>query len=134
MGGNWDQFDATIAYSSVDDGTVKIENFGTHVKSPLYTQVIFNQDFIKSDSDTFVAKVGMKALDGKFGFAYNYSDYNFGHGGEYTEMDLTYKTKVFNGSTTLFAGYIYRDNDSNSEEADADWDDNILRFWARYNF
>jgi len=36
-------FDASLAYSTVDDGTVDIVNFGTGVKSPLYTQAILDQ-------------------------------------------------------------------------------------------
>lgn len=153
IGGNFDYFDASVAYSSVDDGTVNIENFGTNVKTPLYTQMIFNQNTIKRDSDTIVARVGVKALGGKFGVAYNYSDLGatalgavagagagFG-AGEYSEIDVTYKTKVTE-NTTLFAGWIYQD-DSRDAKLDAagtvivpaaDAQQNMLRFWARYNF
>jgi len=150
IGGNYDMFDYSVAYSSVDDGTVNIENFGTHVKTPLYTQMIFNQNTIKRDSDTFVGRIGMKALGGKFGLAYNYSDLgntalpsvtglNFGSG-EYSELDLTYKVKVWNDSTTLFAGYVYQNDQRDAKVingvdiASTDFDQNMLRFWARYNF
>ena len=138
IGGNFDMFDASLAYSSVDDGTVNIENFGTNVKTPLYTQMIFNQNVIKRDSDTIVVRAGMKALGGKFGLAYGYSDMgntalpsvtgNRLGEGEYSELDLTYKTKVFSDSTTLFAGYVYQDDDRMDDTQ------NMLRFWARYNF
>ena len=138
LGGNFEYFDASIAYSSVDDGTVNIENLGTNVKTPLYTQMIFNQNSIKRDSDTIVVRAGMKALGGKFGLAYGYSDMGdtalpsvtglrLGEG-EYSELDLTYKTKVLNDSTTLFAGYVYQDDDRMDDTQ------NMLRFWARYNF
>jgi hypothetical protein len=131
--GNFDMFDASLAYTSVDDGGIQgitTKNVGG-VKTPLYTQLILNQAFINYDSDTFVARAGLKALGGKFGAAYNYSDLGNSRvlgSGEYTEFDLTYKTKVFNGSTTLFAGYIFQDADA--------WNDsnNVIRFWGRYNF
>ena len=156
IGGNFDMFDASIAYSSVADGTVNIENFGTNVKTPLYTQMIFNQNVIKRDSDTIVGRIGVKALGGKFGLAYNYSDLGAtalgpvagafgvtrGGAGEYSELDLTYKTKVLNDSVTLFAGYIYQNDSRDAVLANdgtvlldsTDEDQNMLRFWARYNF
>jgi len=166
LGGNYDMFDYSLAYSSVDDGTVSIENFGTNVKTPLYTQMIFNQNTIKRDSDTFVARAGMKALGGKFGIAYAYSDLGAtaqgpvagysrhldandisytGGAGEYSELDLTYKTKVLNDSVTLFAAYVYQNDSRDARtiedstgalvDLDAtDFDQNMLRFWARYNF
>ncbi len=154
IGGNFEYFDASIAYSSVDDGSVSIENFGTNVKTPLYTQMIFNQNTIKRDSDTIVARAGIKGLGGKFGIAYNYSDLGAtalpavtsgrGGAGEYSELDVTYKVKVFDGSTTLFAGYVYQNDQRDARDItvegitvhqDAtDVDQNMLRFWARYNF
>ena len=154
IGGNFDMFDASIAYSSVDDGTVSIENFGTNVKTPLYTQMIFNQNTIKRDSDTFVVRAGLKGLGGKFGVAYAYSDLGdtalsavaglAGGAGEYSELDITYKTKVWNDSTTLFAGYVYQDDDRMGDlvivdeetgaERTFDGTQNMIRLWGRYNF
>ena len=154
IGGNFDLFDASIAYSSVDDGTVNIENFGTNVKTPLYTQMIWNQNTIKRDSDTVVVRAGVKALGGKFGVAYGYSDMGAtalpavtgkaGGEGEYSELDITYKTKVFNDSTTLFAGWVYQDDDRMDGLAITDDEGNVLstfdgtqnmiRLWGRYNF
>ena len=92
--------------------------------------MILNQNVIRHDNDTFVAKLGLKALGGKFGAAFDWTDTNNDITGDYTEFDLTYKTKVFNDSTTLFAGYVYTDFD---DVADEDGQ-NMLRFWARYNF
>ena len=154
IGGNFDLFDASIAYSSVDDGTVSIENFGTNVKTPLYTQMIFNQNTIKRDSDTVVVRAGIKGLGGKFGVAYAYSDLGAtalpavaglaGGEGTYSELDITYKVKVWNDSTTLFAGWIYQDddrmgdlvlvNEETGAETTFDGTQNMLRFWGRYNF
>ena len=127
-GYNFGTFDASLAYSSVDDGGIGVFNVGG-VKTPLYTQMILNQNFIRFDSDTFVARAGMKALGGKFSVAYDYSDVVEG---EYAELDLVYKTKVWNDSTTLFAGYIYQDFDADITASS--YDQNVVRFWARYNF
>jgi hypothetical protein len=110
--------------------------------------MIFNQDAIRFNSSTFVARAGVKALGGKFGLAYGYSDLGArsGYGlidggyadnsylsGDYSELDLTYKTKVFNDTTTLFAGYIYQDR-SYDDTLKSDWSDNTIRVWGRYNF
>jgi hypothetical protein len=131
VGGTFNGISASVAYSSVDDGNTGVFNVGG-VKTPLYTQMILNQGAIKKDSDTFVFRAGVKALGGKFGLAYNYSDQGaaavVGPNDTYTELDLTYKTKV-NNSTTLFAGYVYTDLDD--DDADAQ---NLVRVWGRYNF
>ncbi len=112
-------------------------NFGTSVKTPLYTQSILDQDVIAKDSDTFKIAAGMKALGGKFGLSYINADlgdealgavlYSSGNlkssktdalgntqpylSGTYQEIDFTYKTKVFNDSTTLFAAYVNQNDD-----------------------
>ena len=169
-GGNWDNISATLAYSDVNDGGVGVFNVGG-VKTPLYTQLILNQDAIRKDASTIVAKAGLKTGFGKFGIAYNYSDLGanaytatafaprrannavdttpgtviHGGAGTYSELDLTYKVKVFNDSTTLFAGYIYqaderdafsyKDATNTLVTVDAsDRTQNTLRFWGRYNF
>ena len=127
IGGNFGMFDASLAYSGVDDGDSGVFNVGG-VKTPLYTQMILNQGVIASDNDTIVARAGMKALGGKFGVAFDYTTSDVRD--DYTELDLTYKTKVFNDSTTLFAGYVYTDFD---DAADVDAQ-NMIRVWGRYNF
>jgi hypothetical protein len=126
IGGNFGMFDASVAYSSVDDGSVPIHNLGTGVKTPLYTQMIFNQGRIKSDNDTVVLRAGVKALGGKFGVAYDITTDNSAASNDSTELDVTYVTKI-SDSTKLFAGYVLVTQD------DAP-DMNLLRFWARYNF
>ena len=134
LGAKLGMFTATLAYSSVDDGTASIENVGTNVKTPLYTQLILNQNFIKHDSDTYVVKAGVKALGGKIGAAYNYSEFGAADN-EYTEFDLTYKTKVFADTTTLFVGYVYTDIDADKDLDGHDIDgQNLVRVWGRYNF
>ncbi|WP_373032020.1 hypothetical protein [Sulfurovum sp.] len=150
ISGKVSMFNLAVAYSSVSDGNgpLTISNLaGAGVKTPLYTQSILNQNAIKKDSDTVKASASMKALAGTIGLHYIYADmgadaigsvFNNGNAddltqgvsgdGEYTEVDLTYKTKVFDDSTTLFAGYVYQDDDRLTDSQ------NFLRFWARYNF
>ena len=99
--------------------------------------MILNQSAIKRDNDTFVVRAGPKALGGKFGLAYDYTSDNRNSriANDYQELDLTYKTKVFNDSTTLFAGYIMQNWDKEITRASGTDDtNNVLRFWAKYNF
>lgn len=143
IAGNLGMFSLFAAYTSVDDGAVKMANFGTSVKTPLYTQSILDQDTIALDSDTFKLAVGMKALGGKFGLAYISSDLGAaapaavmypasGSGaGTYDEIDFTYKTKV-GENTTLFAAYVYQNDDRVLAGVEEQQD--FMRFWARYNF
>jgi len=42
IGAKFGMFTAMAAYTSVDDGLVGITNFGTGIKSPLYTQMVLN--------------------------------------------------------------------------------------------
>jgi len=138
IGGNFGMFDASVAYSSVNDGTVSIHNWGTNVKTPLYTQSILNQNSIKRDADTFKVAAGMKALGGKFGLAYINADmgatalgstFMGGTGaGTYQEIDVTYKTKVTE-NTTVFAAYVNQNDDRLTDDTQ-----NFIRVWARYNF
>jgi len=131
IGGKIAMFDLSVAYSNVNDGGagsfVGVFNVGG-VKTPLYTQMILNQGAIASDNDTFVARAAVEALGGKFALAYDITSDNSPASNDYQELDLVYKTKVFNDSTTLLAGYIYQDADA--------WADsqNTIRLWGRYNF
>ena len=142
LAGNLGMFDLFAAYTSVDDGAVKIANFGTSVKTPLYTQSILDQDTIALDSDTYKLAVGMKALGGKFGLAYINSDLGAaapaavmypgsGSGaGTYQEIDFSYKAKV-GENTTVFAAYVAQSDD---RVIIGDEDQNFIRLWAKYNF
>jgi len=57
--------DLSLAYSSVDDGDVPVQNVGTGVKTPLYTQMILNQGHIAKDADTVVLGASMPLASGK---------------------------------------------------------------------
>jgi len=139
-------FDTSIAYSSVDAGDTSSSRLGGltntgGVKTPLYTQMILNQNVIRKDSQTIVARVGTKALGGKFNLAVDYSTNGVNAinsatktgatpvavNDTYIESDLTYTTQATK-NTKLFAGYMYA-KPSNAQDATS-----VLRVWAKYNF
>jgi len=135
----------SLAYSDVDDGSVSIQNVGTGIKTPLYTQMVYNQNFISSDAKTTVLKASMPVGSGKVIAQYGMTkDGNTGGTNatqnDYNEFDVIYKTKL--GGMNVFAAYIMRDADLNSfgQAADrtapvtTDKKDNIVRVWTRYNF
>ncbi len=138
VGATFGMFDASLAYSSVDDGTVNIANFGTGVKTPLYTQSLLNQNTISRDSDTFKVALGAKALGGKFTGVYINSDLGktanasvFGNKegeGTYQQIELSYKTKITD-NTTLLAAYINQNDDRQDDDSQ-----NFVRVWAKYTF
>ncbi|MGB5965711.1 MAG: hypothetical protein WBF77_05565 [Sulfurimonadaceae bacterium] len=140
----FDALDLTLAYTSVDGDdnkvNVAIKNTGTGIKSPLYTQMIYNQDAIALDADTFMLKA-----------AYNTGDYGTviaqyagtsagmsnlqGSEKDYAELDVMYKLKA--GGVQYFAAYINRSIDQGGSliltQAGAEKDDRV-RLWARVNF
>jgi len=133
------------AYTSVDGDDDKpqaaIKNTGTGVKTPLFTQMIYNQDAIALDANTFMLKA-----------SYNTGDYGTiiaqgtsttaGHSNlmnrtvasvekdtDYTDLELVYKVKV--SGMDLMAAYINRNWSEKSGTAD---EENAVRIVARYNF
>lgn len=147
VSGKLAMLDVALAYTSVDDGTVAVRNLGTgaNAKTPLYTQMVSNQNFISSNSDTVVVKASMAALGGTISAAYDYSDIGamnaFGAAvgtlpastvaGDFQEFDLVYTTKVTDNIDVL-AAYVYQD--MSADVAIQDFDNNIIRLWAKYNF
>jgi len=129
----------TLAYSTVDDGTVAFKNVGTGVKTPLYTQMILNQDHIARDADTIlikaVAPVGPGKLIAQYGATTDNCDVDVKKNGntvnpagsDYNELDVIYKFKAL--GTTMLAAYVRADHDVAGKDAN-----NIIRFWTRYNF
>jgi len=139
------------AYSSVDGaGTgktnISMKNIAG-VKTPLYTQMIFNQDWIQRDADTFMLKAAYNT--GAYGTiiaqgtvtdsgdhsAKTYVDASGRtQGQDLTDLELIYKINA--GGVDYLAAYIHRDYDKSSGAAfanTADADDTV-RIVARYNF
>jgi len=136
VAGNVGMFSAQVAFSSVDEGDTGVFNVGG-VKTPLYTQMILNQAFIAADADTVVVKGSVKALGGAFIAQYGMTTENAGkymdengvasQDTDYNELDLIYKTKIGENLTVL-AAYVNQDVEAHDDA------NNVLRFWARYNF
>ncbi len=133
IGADFGMFDASVAFSAVGDkkAAIPVKNFGG-VKTPFYTQMILNQGVIQTDSQYVKAAAGAKLLGGKLGVAYGLrlaADDATLDKSNPSELDVTYATKVFNDTTTLFAGYVMSDPDVSGVDAE-----NVVRVWGRYNF
>jgi hypothetical protein len=128
VSGKVENINLSCAYSSVNNGDVALNNVGTNVKTPLYTQMILNQDFIKKDSDTWNVQASMPVGAGTVSTTYSMSDVS---DRDYSELDLIYKTKAM--GTDLFAAYVIQDDPDNSNVA-LKGKNNLVRLWTRYNF
>ena len=115
-----------LAYSTVDDGTLSVQNVGTGVKTPLYTQMVANQNAISRDADTIVLQAAGAAGPGKLIAQYGATSDNSDASNDYNELDILYKFKAL--GTNMLVAYIMQDDDAHSDP------NNILRFWTRYNF
>ena len=122
----------SFAYSTVNDGDVSLQNVGTGVKTPLYTQMIGNQDFISSDADTFVFKASKKLPVGKLIVQYDLTSDNSTAKNDYSELDIIYKFKAFD--TNMLLAYIGQNAENKAFAGGTKDTANNLRFWTRYNF
>jgi hypothetical protein len=131
-------FGASVAFSSVNEGTVGITNLGTGIKSPLYTQMVLNNvgQLHAKDSDYLKVSANVGAFGGKlvvnYGMAVEKRDGNGvalaeGAGKSPYEVDVMYSQKF--GNTKLFAAYVLTDADINGQDSN-----NFVRVWARYSF
>ena len=136
-----------VAFTSVDGddnkANIAVKNFGTGIKSPLYTQMIYNQDAIALDADTFMLKAAYNTGDygtvtAQYAFTSagnsNLNTYSVGavdKGNDYGEFDLIYSVKA--AGVQYFAAYINRSWDKKDGINAADTD-HRLRVWGRYNF
>jgi len=116
----------TGAFSSVDDGALKIVNTGG-VKTPLYTQMVANQGKINHDNTTMMLKGAYSLGDAGTVIAQtSMTTDNSAAENDNAELDLIYKTKL--GGATVLAAYVYTKDDSAKDAT------NIVRVWARYAF
>ena len=134
VAGDFDMFKASLAFSSTDENFAMV-NLGTGVKTPLYTQMIANQTTISQDADYVKVAASTELYDGNVGLAFGYAIANEddtvgGKDNNPYELDLTYSTKVFDESTTLFAGYVMQNADIDPKNNAS----NLVRVWGRYNF
>ncbi len=117
----------TVAYSTVDDGSLAFKNVGTNVKTPLYTQMILNQNYISSDADTVLVKGVVPVGPGKLIAQYGATTDNSNASTDYNELDVIYKFKALGAN--MLAAYVMADLDTPNTDPN-----NIIRFWTRYNF
>jgi hypothetical protein len=115
-----------LAYTTVDDGTLSVQNVGTGVKTPLYTQMIANQGAISNNADTVVLQAKGAVGPGTLIAQYDMTQTNTGPDNDFNELDVIYKFKAL--GTTMLAAYVNKDSDAMKDPV------NIIRFWTRYNF
>jgi len=130
VGGKAGPATVSLAYSKTNHGAVPINNLGTGVKTPLYTQMVANQGDIKDDADGTVLKVVLPAGPGKVIAQYGMMKDNFNDNSDVQELDLMYKFKALGAN--MFAALV----SSKADDKVYNGDDsrNIIRFWTRYNF
>jgi len=134
------------AFTSVDGDdnkqNVAIKNTGTGIKTPLYTQMIYNQDAISLDANTFMLKAAYNTGDygtviaqGAMSSAGKSNLMNRTIGGvvkdtDYTDLELVYKVKA--GGVDFMAAYVNRSwSEKDTQDVDSE---NAVRLVARYNF
>ena len=130
-----DALNVCLAFTSVDgDDTlanVAIKNVGTGIKTPLYTQMVANQDAISLDGQTVMLKASYSLGDAGTIIAQGTSTTAgksnlVGSEVDSTDLELLYKVKA--GGVSYLAAVVRTDNDA---AADAN---NIVRLWGRYAF
>jgi hypothetical protein len=116
------------AYSSVDAGAVAIRNVGTTNRTPLYTQMLVNEEAISLDADTVMLS-GAYSMGDAGTIILRGSQTSAGTtnlvGNDFTDLELIYTVKA--GGVDLLAGYI-------NSEVDGSDAVNTLRVVARYAF
>ncbi len=132
-----DALTLTAAYTAVsgDDNKVNVavKNVGTGVKTPLYTQMVLNQNAIALDGNTVMLK-GAYSL-GNYGTIIAQGTQTsagksneMGSENDCTDLEALYVVKA--AGVDYLAGYIHQ---SFSEDLGYDSVD-AVRVWARYNF
>ena len=132
VSGKLENVNLSLAYSSVDDGDVSLQNVGTGIKTPLYTQMIGNQNFISSNADSMVLQAVRKLPLGKIIVQYDMTKDNSVAKNNYSELDIIYKFKAFD--TNMLLAYIGQKTDNKTFSGGTEKSANNLRFWTRYNF
>jgi len=147
-----DAFSICLAYTSVDGDdnkvNVAVKNVGTGIKTPLYTQMIGNQDAIALDGNTIMLKMAFGMGDsgtiiaqgamtdaGKSNLNTYTDATGIAQGNDFTEWELIYKVKA--GGINWLAAYIDRslaNKDAGVTGLGQADHNSIARVVARYNF
>jgi hypothetical protein len=128
--GRYNNLGFSLAYSSVDDGALSVQNLGTQGDVALYTQMVNNQDFIASDADTVVLKGAIKLPVGTLTVQYGVTKDKSMAKNDFSELDMVYKFDLLD--TKMFVGYIGQKTELNSFAGEDD--NNNIRIWSRYTF
>ncbi len=130
-----------VAYSSVDEHN-RFKNMGTGIKTPLYTQMIYNQNAIACDNDTFVAKAVYNTgaygkIIAQYGMTTTGSDNSIiGADNNYNELDVIYRIK--SGGVSYWASVMMINTDDEGPASiiggGGSDSDTKLRLWARLAF
>ncbi len=145
------------AYTGVDMGgmlNASIVNVGTGVKTPLYTQMVANQNYISGDMSNFgeantmmikaSATYDLPAL-GNVGLSVAYSTTEIVNGitgaapfaavineNDFAELDVVATTKL--GGAEVLAAYVNQTQDNSLAVGSNEIDTQIVRVWAKWNF
>ena len=145
------------AYTGVDMGgmiNASIQNVATGVKTPLYTQMIANQNWISGDMSNFgeantmmikaSATYDLPAL-GNVGLSVAYSTTEIVNGitgvapfaavinqNDFAEIDVVATTKL--GGAEVLAAYVNQTQDNSLVVGSDEIDNQIVRVWAKWNF
>lgn len=130
----------SVAYTSVNNGSVAVKNVGTGIKTPLFTQMIYNQNAIARDADTVVVKGVYNMGDmGKIIAQYGVTSAgktNINAENDYNELDLIYRVK--SGGVSYWASVMHITTDKVSQKGILGGgltdSDTKLRLWARKSF
>jgi len=120
------------AYTSVDNGTLAIQNLGG-VKTPLYTQMVANQNEISKTNNTYMLKAAYNISDmgtAVVSYANTYDSQLTATANDYAELDVAYKFKA--AGVDFLTAYVNQNWDHKANDK-ADHQD-IIRVVARYNF
>jgi len=134
------------AYTGVDlqgdDNNLPVVNLGTFIKTPLYTQMVLNQNHINGmvtaggTADTMMVKASatydLPAL-GNVGLsvAYSMTEKETGAGvamSDYNELDVVATAKI--AGAEVLAAYVMTEQDDSNDATDMD----AVRIWAKWNF
>ena len=149
IGGKIGPVALSVAYSDVNQGTLGLDNAGTGVKTPLYTQMVLNQVFIDgrfSDASTTVVKGVYKGLGGKFVAAYGMTNLVDG-APDYNEFDFIYATSFDTsigkiGTKVMWMNQDFDGRPMSGKGKDVNGDllngnddtNNVIRLIASYDF
>jgi hypothetical protein len=130
-----DALSVGAAFSSVNDGDVAMRNIAPGAQSaPLYTQIAKNVDAISSEGETVLLKASYNT--GDYGTVTARGTYTnagenntYGSYNDFTDIEFLYVIK--SGGVKYLASYMIK---SWQDEVSGSDQNQIVRFWARYNF